>query len=386
MYLKSNDQTLKDLADDMEDNDDFRLDMNDDYLKQMDVALESLDLHQRALDMIDAKEDKIENPEWLKVTSSIDEFPDTFPSMEDNEGVSLYQKIKERILKLLSWLGNIIASAFNALIEYIRSMNIKADRLQKRLQQLDPNSFQVAHKLIAKSLVPLVTSNGKLIDGMGMRDVSRTFQYESLETFSSMENVLVQYRDRLNMFFNGAYPNVPQLDIFNVLRRTSNFKGSDERIVSEIKGIGYRVEIDKGEYGAVQAKFFLPTIMESMVYLELPNVNQTVLLYKACDGLLKISKRYAKDVYVSTSRLNRITADIKTIVNSKSPEDDTFQDTAQRLVRSRDFNQTALFSSIRTFIALTRFNLRVMNQVGVELVRICETASRKQEKVGGMIM
>lgn len=386
MYLKSNDQVLKDIVDDMDDNEDFRLDMNDDYLKQMDLALESLDLHQRALDMIEAKEDKIENPDWLKVTSSMDEFPDHFPSMEDNNDVSIYEKIKERILKLLSWLGNIIASAFNALLEYIKSTNIKADRLQKRLQQLDPNSFQVAHKLIAKSLVPLVTSSGKLIDGMGMRDVSRTFQYESLETFSSMENVLVQYRDRLNMFFNGAYPNVPQLDIFNVLRRTSNFKGSDERIVSEIKGIGYRVEIDKGGYGAVQAKFFLPTIMESMVYLELPNINQTVLLYKACDGLLKISKRYAKDIYVSTSRLNRITADIKTIVNSKSPEDDTFQDTAQRLVRSRDFNQTALFSSIRTFIALTRFNLRVMNQVAVELVRICETASRKQEKVGGMIM
>lgn len=374
----------------MEDQDNTPSDeavLNNDYadLDGVEVALESLDLHQQALTMIEKQEDKIENPEWLRVTSKLDSFTDDFPSMEDSDNPVLYYRIKDRIIKLLSWLSGIISRSLSSLSDYAKSFNIKADMLALRLNRLDPNKFVTANKFIPQSLVPLVSSTGKIMPAIAIREIQLKFLNESFETFSVMEGSLVNYKDRLNLYLRGSYPEVPKIDLFDTLRRTSNFKGSDERITSELTDIGYRVTLDKGEYGAVKASFFLPDIRDSAKLVELPNPNQMILLFKANSNLLKVANKYAKDIYLANSRFNRITSEIMAVVNSKSPEDETFQEASLNLVRSRDFNQIALFSSIKTFIQITRYNLKVLNQVCLEILRMSETASRKQEKMGGVV-
>lgn len=347
--------------------------------REIILALESIDLHQQALDMIERHEDKIENPEWLRVTEKIDSFPEQFPSMEDEQEDNLYKKIKARIIKLMRWLSNIIASSLSNLVNSAKTFNYKAKTIEVRLKKLNPDDFDITDKTILSQQIPLIYNNGNIISSATLNKINNIFEKESNETFSAMESTLLKYKDNLNLFLKGSLPSVPKLDIFDTLRRTTNFKGDEQKIISRMDEINYLIEINKDSDGAVEASFYseMPNINDE---ISLPSKNSIVQMHKACLDMMKIAQKYTVNIDKASSSLNKVAMEIVAVVNSISVEDEKFQDTSSRLMRSRDFNQKALFSSIKTFIQISRYNLKYMDEIGMELLRVCETASRKQIK------
>lgn len=349
-------------------------------VEEINAALESIDLHQQALDMIDRHEDKIENPEWLKVTSKIDSFPEQFPSMEDDQEDNLYEKIKARIIKMMRWLSNIISSSLSNLVSSAKSFNYKSKTIEARLKKLNPEEFQTNNKTVPSQQIPLIIYNRTIISASTINKINDIFEKESNETFSAMEGALVKYKENLNLFLKGSLPNVPRLDLFDTLRSTTNFKGSDQKLTSVIPEINYSIEVNKDEFGAIEATFFSEVPSNDSNEIALPSKVVVSQMYSSCLDLMKISQKYTANIDKTSSSLNKIAMEITSVVNSISVEDKEFQDTSSRLMRSRDFNQKALFSSIKTFIQISRYNLKYIDEIGMEILRICEAASHKQEE------
>lgn len=354
--------------------------ITDKDFEQVVLTLESIDLHQQALDMIERQEDKIENPEWLAVTSKIDTFPEQFASMEDDQEENLYKKIKDRIIKMMRWLSNIISSSLSNLLSSAKSFNYKSKTIETRLKKLKPEEFETTNKSVIKNQIPLIINNGNIVGVATINKVNNIFEKESTETFSAMEGALTKYKENLNLYLKGSLPSVPKLDLFDTLRSTSNFKGDDQKLTSVIPEINYSVEINKDAHGAIEAFFFSELPSDNNDEVPLPSKSVVMSMHSACLEMMKISQRYTANIDKASSALNKVAMEITAVVNSISPENEDFQDASSRLMRSRDFNQKALFSSIKTFIQISRYNLKYMDEVGMEILRVCETASHKQAK------